>query len=82
MAIRIEVQPEGTIEIRTPGTRGKYLNFHDPARALIMIEFLMKREIERARGERFIPEIEKEARRAFEQLQRRSPFYVSNGKTE
>lgn len=80
MTLRISVTADLKIEIMRPriGLRSQFLAYPSADRALIVIEFLLKREIEKARGERFVPQIKKEARQAFKQLNERNPY---NGKS-
>jgi hypothetical protein len=75
MTIRIEVQPDCGIEIMRPrGKRSQFLNYPTLESAFIVIKFLLKRELERVRGERFVPAIEKETRREFQKLKEKSPY--------
>ncbi len=69
MTLRIEVLPDCQIEIMLPHVeRSKFLRYPNLEKALIVIEYLIKRERERVRGERFVPQIKKEAQRAFLKL--------------
>lgn len=75
MTIRIEVQPDSAIEIMRPNaSKTQFYKFTNMETALIVIKFLIKRDIEKARGERFVPQIEKEAIKAFNQLKEKSPY--------
>jgi hypothetical protein len=85
MTIRIDVREDCTIEVMASnmGKRPKHLKCLHPERALILVEYFMKRDLETARNERFIPQIQIEARKAFKKLREKSPYgtETKTGKT-
>lgn len=71
MAIRIEVTPDGNIEImRTPvgGGPARFVEVEDEQKAYGIIRYLVRREIRAVRAERFVPEFEKECKQAQAEL--------------
>jgi hypothetical protein len=75
MTIRIEVQPDGQIEIMRPrGNHGKFTTFSSLDTAIIIIKFYLRREIAQVKGEMFVSQATKEARKAFKQLSERNPY--------
>lgn len=82
MTIRIDVISGGKIEVMRPkGNRSQFLYYNDPDEALIVIKYLLKRDIEKEKKERFVPSISKEARKAFQQLSKGSPYDKQNKTT-
>jgi hypothetical protein len=64
MPIRIEIQPDGEIEIMRSWISDstiKFLHFRNLDTAVSILRYLIKREIRRVERDRFIPQIEKEA---------------------
>ena len=77
-AIRVEVQPDGRIEVMRSRSKGrKFLHYSNLNSAMRVIRFFLKAELERAEKDRFIPQLHKEAAKAFKQIAERSPY---NGK--
>ncbi len=76
MTIRVEVQPDCTIEIMRPRNNGRaqFITYPTIERALIVIRLFMEMELAEVAGARFVPAFVKEARRAFKQLQEKSPY--------
>jgi hypothetical protein len=76
MALRIEVLEDCQIEVMRPrGNREpKRFYYKDQRRALLQIEFFLRRDVEKARRERFVPQLQKEARKLFSQLQEKNPY--------
>jgi len=78
MALRIDVNPEGTIDIMRPHLRKERNVFHrglDLENALILIRFWITKDLELSDKNRFKPQAVKEARKAFKQLAERSPYH-------
>ncbi|MBN2243847.1 MAG: hypothetical protein JW793_14270 [Acidobacteria bacterium] len=74
MTLRVEVRQDCRIEIMRPrGNRSQFLHFPSLDSAMRVIRFFIKRDLERAEKERFVPQLHKEAKKAFKQLQERSP---------
>lgn len=70
MAVRIEVQPDGTIEmIRTYEGRTKFLKFDSLDKAIAIAEYLLKRDSSISRNDRFVPQLKIEARKEFKRLE-------------
>lgn len=75
MTIRIEVQPDCTIEIMRPmGDHSHFMHFPNLESAIHVIRFLLKKDLQQAWDERFVSQAEREARAAFKQLTERSPY--------
>ncbi len=76
MAIRLEVQPDGQIEIMRPRSFGKtsFSRYETLDQAMIVIRFLLRRDIQEAKEQKFTPQAVKEARQAFKQLSNGSPY--------
>ncbi len=77
MSIRVEVQPDLQIEIQRPGPSGgpsKFVCCKDLEAALRIMRFLLKRDLERAQRERFVPQVEREAKKAYKTLEAQSPY--------
>lgn len=78
ITIRIEVQPDCRIEVMRSRRQGsKFLHYTHLDSAMRVIRFFLKAELERAEKDRFIPQLHKEAAKAFKQIAERSPY---NGK--
>lgn len=84
MTIRAEVQPDGTIEVMRPH-RVKECNvfqrFDSLERALIVIEYWLKKDLLLTKKDRFVSQATRDARRAFKQLNERSPYHNVTKKT-
>ncbi len=81
MAIRIEVQPDGQIEIQRPRPitgKSRFVTCVSMDAAMRIIRFMLKRDLERARLERFVSQQELEAKKALKTLEQRNPY---NGKS-
>ncbi|MDM7994657.1 MAG: hypothetical protein QUT30_03115 [Acidobacteriota bacterium] len=77
MSFRVEVLEDGTIEIMRPnGLHTKFSRHQNLDSAMIVVKFLTRRDIEKARRERFVPQIQKEAQKAFKTLSERNPYHV------
>ena len=75
MPIRIEAQPDGTIEImRMPpdSTNVRFLHIRDREKAERIVVYLMRREMREAAASRFVPAREKERKRTLLNLFRRT----------
>jgi hypothetical protein len=81
VSIRIEVQSDLAIEIQRPDPRGnsRFVYCQDLDGAMRIIRFLLKRDLEKAQRQRFVPQSVKEAKQAYKTLEQRSPY---NGKKE
>ena len=79
MAIRLEVQPDLSIEIQRPQPRGNshFIYCRDLVGAMRITRFLLKRDLALAERDKFVPQFMKDARQAFKQLSKESPY---NGK--
>jgi hypothetical protein len=80
MSIRIEIQPDGKIEIQRHHPAEKKSNFitcESLDGALRVIRFLIKRDLDRAERVKFMSQSVKEARQALKILSKRSPYDVS-----
>lgn len=75
MAIRIEVQPDGRIEVMRSRRQGsKFLHYANLESAMRVVRFFVKQELDQAARDRFVPQIQKEAQKAYQQLSERSPY--------
>lgn len=76
MPIRIEVREDLTIDIMRicDGVVSKHLNYKDLESALIIIRYLLRRDLAQAEKDRYIPFATREARKAFEELKNKSPY--------
>ncbi len=64
MAIRVDVLPDCKIEVlRITETRISQLVFDDRAKAMRIIEYLLKRDLRQARKDRFVPQLDRECKR-------------------
>ena len=80
MSFRVDVTESGTIEIqRYDAGRWHHTPFRTLEGALIVIRYLIKLDMARTKEERFEPQFIREARKAFNILNERSPY---NGKRE
>ncbi len=69
MALRIEVQPDGTIELMRPRNGHTQFLYYDRLEsALIVIRYWIRRDLEAASKDRFVSQAKTEARKAFKQL--------------
>ena len=75
MTIRVEVQPDCQIEVMRPRrNRSQFLSFPSLDSAMHVIRFFIKQDLQRAAKNRFVPQLQKEARKAFNQLQEKNPY--------
>ncbi len=76
MSFRVEVLEDNRIEITRPreDRKTQFPRYTSPDAAMIVIKFLIKKDLEIVRGKKFVPQIQKEARKAFKQLQEKSPY--------
>jgi hypothetical protein len=75
MPFRVDVPEDGLIEIMTAhGNRSHFPRYKSLEAALIVIKFLIKKDLAAAADRKFDPQVSKEARRAFKQLSERSPY--------
>jgi hypothetical protein len=77
MPIRIEIQPDQSIEIMKSHAAKECNVFHtfsDIDRAMIVIRYWISKELELSNKTRFVSQITIEARKAFKQLNERSPY--------
>jgi hypothetical protein len=76
MAFRVDVLAGGEIEIMRPreGRRAAFPRFETLDQALIVIRFLLRRDLQEAKDQAFTPKAVIEARKAFQQLSERSPY--------
>jgi hypothetical protein len=82
MSLRIEVQPDLSIEIMRPrGDHSQFLRYSSLNSAMIVIRYLMRRDMELASKERFIPRATIEARRAFKFLQEKANAEIHSRQT-
>ena len=81
MSLRISVREDLVIEVMATsldGKRPKHLKSAGIERAMILIEFFVKREYEAAKGQKFIPLAQAEARKAFKELEEKAKqFHAS-----
>jgi hypothetical protein len=70
MPMRVEVLPDSKIEIMISRADRKpsFLTYTDIERAISVVRFLIKKDIEKAERERFVPKIIKEARAEYNKL--------------
>lgn len=76
MSIRLQIMEDGEIEIQRPDPRGnsRFVYSQDLAGAMRIIRFLLKRDLEKAQRQRFVPQSVKEAKQAYKTLEQRSPY--------
>jgi hypothetical protein len=77
MTIRIEIQPDQTIEVmKTHAAKecNVFFTYKSLERAMIIIRYWMQRELELSIKNRFVSQATIEARKAFKQLQEKSPY--------
>ena len=68
MAIRIEVQPDGAIEIMRPrGPEAGFVYCRDLEHAMVIIKYLMKRDLRAAKREKFVPDLDRECKQLLKQ---------------
>lgn len=80
MPIRIEGKPDGSVEVmRIHEGVTSFLNYDSQARALTVIEYFLKLEVQAAVAGRYVPQLEKEARKAFKTLEEKSPYGNKQG---
>jgi hypothetical protein len=75
MSLRVDILPEGTIEIMVHhGERLKFLKYGSLESAMIVILFLIRRDLELSEKNKFVSQATIEARKAFQLLQEKSPY--------
>ncbi|MFA5387680.1 MAG: hypothetical protein WC322_04860 [Candidatus Paceibacterota bacterium] len=75
MPVRLEAKPDGTIEVmRVHEGNTSFLHYDSLARALNVVEYFMKLEVQAAVEGRYIPQLEKDASKAYKQLEAKSPY--------
>lgn len=75
MTLRIDVLPDETIEIMRPnGEQCSFFQFPTVDRAIIVIRYFLKRDLELAHENRFVSQAAIQARKEFKLLQKRSPY--------
>jgi hypothetical protein len=75
MAFRVDILPDGQIEIlRAFGNHRKFLKYGNMESALIVIRLFIKNDLAQSASNRFEPQLIKDARKAFKQLQEKSPY--------
>ena len=77
MSLRISIREDLIIEVMATsliGKRPKHLKCNSVEKALLFAEFFMKRDLEAARGNQFTPRLVKDARKAFAELESKSPY--------
>jgi hypothetical protein len=79
MAIRIDVNEEGKIQIMRPAANGAYhhLKYDSVQSALNVIEHFIEQDLQRALRERFKPQLIKDAEKAYIELEGKSPYAKS-----
>jgi hypothetical protein len=75
MPVRLEAKPDGSIELmRIYEGNTSFLHYDSLPRALNVVEYFMKLELQAAIEGRYIPQLEKDARKAFTELEGESPY--------
>jgi hypothetical protein len=73
MTLRIEIQPDLSIEIMRPrGDHSQFLSYSNLDSAMIVIKYFIRRDLAQASGERFTSQATMEARKAFKLLQEKA----------
>lgn len=74
MPVRLEAKPDGMVEVmRVYEGNTSFMHYDSLARALNVVEYFMKLELQAAIDGRYVPQLEKDARKAFKQLEENSP---------
>ena len=75
MSLRIDVLEDSTIEIMRPdGEQCSFFQFPTIDRAIIVIRYFIRKDLELARGNKFVSQAALDARKAFKLLQKRGPY--------
>jgi len=71
MAFRVDVREDSTIEIMRPVENGQnhFLKFPTLESAMHVIKYFLRQDIERSKNDAFTPQLIKESRRAFRELE-------------
>lgn len=80
MGFRVDVTADCKIEIfrLAENKESNCVALEDPEEALRVISMYIDADLERARSERFIPKIIREAPKAFRELEAKSPYAKRN----
>lgn len=80
MAFRVDVNEEGVIGIMRPLPNGQVHNTEHRGleTALLVIKKLLKEDLEEAEKERFVPQLIREARKAYQKLEEECPHGKDN----
>jgi energy-converting hydrogenase Eha subunit C len=75
MSVRVEVLADGSIELlRHREGVNKFIKYSNLESAMIVIKMFVKQDLAQAASDKFEPQIIKDARKAFKQLQEKSPY--------
>lgn len=77
MTIRVDVLEDCRIEVMIPRGRREPRRLYpdNEKKAVLLVEYFLRKDLAKARKETFVPQIQKEAKEAYKQLCERSPYH-------